>query len=892
MPNSFASTKCATNLAAAAKGIISDSDLQNLFKSIDARKTEGQADAIAKEATQRFVDQKQYQAFNEKRTAIFNTRAYKGRMEPTVQRWIKSGMAPHKALEAYTLGSSGDPGIGTRDNPATQRDHLQQRQKNVILATLKKEKLDSYVLDKNQAFDQPIREAWQMANTTDPRDKAALPMTEFRKLKPDQQTAVTRTAQLLDGQLGELRNMAAQEGTFIAKRDGYMGEQSHDRMKIRNASRAGKLTLTDRATEADRAAYVRDISRWMDYDGTRSNLVRTGRMGIFEDLDRDKFNNSLWDVFATGIRKDPHGGGLTGFGGNISAEAEKARILEFKDAASATAYNKKYGSGSLWQSHMDQVDHMAHTIITSRYLGPSAEANFQKLISKTGIGMRDKLAALRSGDAGLSPEDRTKEINRTLKQTDQLQNSHAQDYLDAYLGITKSPGNMTLARVTDNVMSIQRMGLLGSSIFSQLSALFPAFLQSRYAGVGMLQSAFGPLFTALQRMGKEDLQDFIRRQGVGMEGALGHLHSSLIGNDYNPGSLMKNMEAKFFKGVGLTKWNDVLAASHVMALSNEMAHNAGLKFDQLPFAIRRHLGDYNISPAEWDLIRKYAPAKFNDFDVLASDKLRSIPDAEMNAATGKSTAFAANGSRLDLEAKLGNLFQDSSDYARVQHDLKTSQLIPHGIRGTVGGDALRLTMQFATFNFAHGQRVLQRQWKSSSFPEFLFKTLGGLTMTGVMAYTLRQLAAGRNPMANDDLWSGADKVKQCEAWGKLLTAGAGQAGVGAMLGDLLFSQTYNNGRGDGLQSILGPTGDDAVQLSQFGHDAILKGKLDADQMMRFAQGHTPFANIWWIKPFVNYGLMYGLEEQMNPGVLKRMERASKQAGDPYWLPPSQNAVGQ
>jgi hypothetical protein len=123
----------------------------------------------------------------------------------------------------------------------------------------------------------------------------------------------------------------------------------------------------------------------------------------------------------------------------------------------------------------------------------------------------------------------------------------------------------------------------------------------------------------------------------------------------------------------------------------------------------------------------------------------------------------------------------------------------------------------------------------------------------------------------------------------MLSAGAGSAGVGGIASDLLFSQTYQSGRGSALQPLAGPTGSNVAQTIKFAYDGIEKGKINGAQALKWAQGNTPFVNAWFLRPVINYGLAYGLEEQLNPGVLHRMAQSAKQSGDPYWLNPETNS---
>ena len=55
-----------------------------------------------------------------------------------------------------------------------------------------------------------------------------------------------------------------------------------------------------------------------------------------------------------------------------------------------------------------------------------------------------------------------------------------------------------------------------------------------------------------------------------------------------------------------------------------------------------------------------------------------------------------------------------------------------------------------------------------------------------------------------------------------------------------------------------------------------------------AQGNTPFVNLFYTKPALDYLVFYQLQEMVNPGYLRRMERNVKRdQGQEFFLPPSQ-----
>ena len=376
----FAKSKCAGIFAEASKGIISATEQQAIFDEIDRRKTEGRIDQVAKQVTGKVLDQKEYESLQTKRTELGNIQAQR-KIEGRIDNMASKGLPLHKAFEADSIGMSGHPGVGERDNAESRRQSVQHVETSRIAAQLQKEGLTKYMT--SGAFDKAIMEQRWKQNTTDPQAREGMATPNFDKLKPEQQKATERVAQLLNEQVEHMRQVTNARVAMIAKREGYGGAQSHDMQKIRNAANPKAINLLNRTSVASKNAYQRDLARMIDMDATRSQLVKMGRLGILEDLHPQKFLDSLWNIFALDVRKGEKG---PSYGGNIAAEAEKARILQFKGPSEQAEYSQKYGKGTMWESHLAQLRQLAHTqaaleffqeavVVTHSAIKPRCDAN-------------------------------------------------------------------------------------------------------------------------------------------------------------------------------------------------------------------------------------------------------------------------------------------------------------------------------------------------------------------------------------------------------------------------------------------------------------------------------------------------------------------------------------
>ena len=73
-----------------------------------------------------------------------------------------------------------------------------------------------------------------------------------------------------------------------------------------------------------------------------------------------------------------------------------------------------------------------------------------------------------------------------------------------------------------------------------------------------------------------------------------------------------------------------------------------------------------------------------------------------------------------------------------------------------------------------------------------------------------------------------------------------------------------------------------------------EGNLDAasDKFIRTVTQRTPFVNLFYTKAALDYILLYGIQESLNPGYLERTQRKMKEEyGQEYILRPSEYALG-
>ena len=64
-------------------------------------------------------------------------------------------------------------------------------------------------------------------------------------------------------------------------------------------------------------------------------------------------------------------------------------------------------------------------------------------------------------------------------------------------------------------------------------------------------------------------------------------------------------------------------------------------------------------------------------------------------------------------------------------------------------------------------------------------------------------------------------------------------------------------------------------------------------VLRFAKSNIPMVNLWYTKQLLNHAVFNQLQEMMNPGYHRRMERKSmRMRGTGYWWQPTSAMPGR
>lgn len=233
--------------------------------------------------------------------------------------------------------------------------------------------------------------------------------------------------------------------------------------------------------------------------------------------------------------------------------------------------------------------------------------------------------------------------------------------------------------------------------------------------------------------------------------------------------------------------------------------------------------------------------------------------------------------------KLQTLYADEVKSAVIQPDARTMSFVRQGSRpGTAVGEGLRLFWQFKTFGIAIMQRAFLREfwgYDKGRGGRFGVSELMGLSTLmaggmafGYMAMALKDLLKGREPRPVDNY----------ETW----MAAAAQGGAFGIYGDFMFGESNRFGQSF-LATIGGPSVSKGQQIVDL-WNKVRSGDDAGAQAFRTLINNTPYNNLFYTRIAADYLFLYHIQEALNPGYLRRMERRIEQEnGQTFWLKPSE-----
>lgn len=257
---------------------------------------------------------------------------------------------------------------------------------------------------------------------------------------------------------------------------------------------------------------------------------------------------------------------------------------------------------------------------------------------------------------------------------------------------------------------------------------------------------------------------------------------------------------------------------------------------------------------------------------------RQVATETERAEWGDRVDAALADTRRELELKLRGFFADEMGSAVLEGDVQARRQLIRGTQaGTFNGELLRAIAQFKTFPVTFTNRVLGRAFLGYSPAERMLQgrnlgvMLAGLLVSGYVSTILKDLVRGYEP---------ADPTER-KTW---LRAFAQSGGLG-IYGDFLFGQANRFGN-SALETVAGPllgTAASGINLLTKARD----GEAKAGEWLNLALQNSPFINLWYARPVLDFLVLNALREAGSPGFLRRQEQQRrKDYGQERLTPPT------
>lgn len=249
---------------------------------------------------------------------------------------------------------------------------------------------------------------------------------------------------------------------------------------------------------------------------------------------------------------------------------------------------------------------------------------------------------------------------------------------------------------------------------------------------------------------------------------------------------------------------------------------------------------------------------------------RAEQDKADRAAWQPRADAALADARRELEVKLRRFFADEMRFTYIEEDATTRRLKLQGTQsGTVVGEIMRAVAQFKGFPIAFTQRTLGRAIYGQPNRTAMDRLMTGANIGSVIA---TMTFAGYLTMTLKDLLRGFGPRDPSER--ETLLAALTQGGGAGILGDFLFAEANRFG-GSFASTLAGPVIGGGGESLQKLYLMAREGNVKSGQALSILLQNTPFLNLWYVRPTLDFLVLNALREHLTPGYLSRMDRTRR-----------------
>ncbi len=592
--------------------------------------------------------------------------------------------------------------------------------------------------------------------------------------------------------------------------------------------------------------------RYRNEDGSRMN-----------DGQVTAFLREVYQTLATGgvNNLEPGARGSEAMRANYHAAA---REVHFRSADDYLAYQKDFGERGLYEVLTGHVRALADSIAMVETFGPNPDHAYRYF--------RD----LAEREQTVAEPTRRGRIAKQLVGLDNL--------FDYVSGKTLPVASERLAAGFDTLRKWLVSTRLGSAFISSLPDEATMQLTARVNNLDGMQifrnelAALNPANQIEKRMAQ--------RAGLALQTMIGSLNR--FGDESMRNTFATKMATFTMRASGLNAITEARRRAFSTVMMSSLGHlsrevDAPSKLDAQD---HRLLLSKGITDVDWQVWKR---AEVEDWGggndtMLTPEAIYRIPD-EALAGIGSLDANPQQVRRDAATRLLGIVLEEQNMAVVEPGSRERAALFSNLQRGTWKGELTRSVFLFKTMPIA----MLMRHWeRGMSGPDarsragYIAALTASTTVMGMLALQIDELLKGRDPV-NMNPFEGKAGARN---WVRAFLKG-GSLGI---YGDFLFSEQTRGGQSP-VASALGPVvgaAEELFGLTQGNVVQLLQGKDThaGAELVKFAKGMTPLANLWYTKAVTDHLIFNQLQEMASPGYLARMRlRAQREFGQSfYWEP--------
>lgn len=690
------------------------------------------------------------------------------------------------------------------------------------------------------------------------------------------------------------RKMANAEGADIGKLEEYMGRQSHN-AELMKQPVSGKFNALKERIDyfKERKAkglpydhnhfYEKAYQRWRSFIEPRLDPIKT-----FGDADKEKFLRSVYDNLISGIHNkeisvDERLQKTYAFKGpgNLAKKLGSERKLHFKDGVSFFEYNKEFGYGSMHENLLRGFESYGHDIGLMRVWGTNPEAAFK---------------------ADLREMQENPENKRNPKMKMLMNNNKMQQFFDTVSGLMNSPANAAAAKTASNIRAWKSMSSLGLTTLRSIPDVAKRAAQMHAStGQTFMTAMRDSVIELTQGKAKGELEEISDLTNVWAKGVHDNVRAKFSSPDA-PGAFTAKATQTFFKFNLMHWWDEALTKSTGIGISRNLANMRELSFEKLHPNAQYEFELYGIGEKEWDLIRSSPIKNAGGQAFITADATKSISDESianyLNSSVNELKPFQIEQVKNKINDLVGSYITDQAALVIPDNQANVRRFMLQGTRGgTVVGELLRFVGQFKAFTLDFTMNVLGRDvgrlmyriQNAENFGDMLTKGAGDIWGIAQLIGWSSALWYVGNAAADISKGKTPRPLSSPATWAAAL-AGGGGLGI---YGDFLFGEYLKNRFGSSfVETAAGPVAGEISQLTRVLAD-LKNGDDPTASTMQFLKNNTPFINLFYTRIALDYAILYGIQERVSPGSLRRMENKLKNEQEQEFIfQPSQYALGR